>query len=105
MRKVAMISKMFLKQFIILLTPIQNATLDLEKFKEPTLHKVAFWRFQLINHLKFVVYDQVGDNGVVIKSKDPPSIIACKCLLKPLVKGKMKLDVLLVSRTLVDHVI
>lgn len=103
--KVAMISETLLKQFIDFLTPFQNATLDLEKFKEPTLHKVAFWRFQLINHLKPVVDDQVGDNGVVIKSKDPPLIIAYKRLLKPLVNEKMKLDVLHVLGTLLDPVL
>ena len=45
LRKVASISETCLKHLIDLLAPFQKATLDLEQYKEPTLHNVVFWRF------------------------------------------------------------
>ena len=47
LQKVASISETFLKYLIDLLVPFQKATFDLEQFKEPTLHNVVFWLFQL----------------------------------------------------------
>ncbi len=93
-----------MKNLIDLLTPFQKATLDLEQYKEPTLHKVVFWRFQLLKHLQLVTNDVINDDGTVRTSKDSPSIIACKCLLTPLVQEKMELDVLHVVATLLDPV-
>ena len=83
--KIASISEIFLKHLIDLLAPFLKVTLDLEQFKEPILHKVVFWRFQLLKHLKFVMNDVINDNGTVKTSKDSPSTITCKCLLTPLV--------------------
>ncbi|OAE22026.1 hypothetical protein AXG93_3719s1050 [Marchantia polymorpha subsp. ruderalis] len=40
----------------------------------------------------------------LVTSKDSPTIIACKCLLTPLVQEKMELDVLHVVSTLLDTV-
>jgi hypothetical protein len=31
-----------------------RATLELQVFKKPTLHKVAFWSYNLLKHLKHV---------------------------------------------------
>ena len=84
LRKVASISETCLKYLIDLLASFQKATLDLKQFKEPTLHKVVFWRFQLFKHLKPVMIDVMNDNGTVKTSKYSPSIIACKRLLTPL---------------------
>ena len=102
--KVASITETCLKHLIDLLAPFQKATLDLEQFKEPTLHKVVFWRFQLLKHLKLVMNDMINDDGTVRTSKDSPSIIACMCLLTSLVQEKMKLDVFHVVATLLDPV-
>ena len=104
LRKVASISETCLKHLIDLLAPFQKATLDLEQFKEPTLHKVVFWRFQLLKHLQVVMNDVINDDGTVRMSKDSPSIIACKYLLTPLVQEKMELNVLHVVATLLDPV-
>ena len=46
----------------------------------------------------------INGDGTVRTSKDSPSIIACKCLLIPLVQEKMELDVLHVVATLLDPV-
>ena len=102
--KIALISETFLKHLIDLLIPFQKTTLDLEQFKEPTLHKVVFWRFQLLKHLKPVMNDVINDDGTVKTSKDSPPIIACKDLLTPLVQEKMELDVLHVVATFLDPV-
>jgi hypothetical protein len=105
LRKVVSISEIFFKQLIDLLASFQNATLDLEQFKEPTLHKVVFWQFQLLKHLKLVINDVINDNGTVMTSKGSPSIIACKCLLTSLVQEKMEFDVHHVVATNLDLVI
>ena len=103
--KVASISETCLRHLIDLLAPFQDATLDLEQFKESTLHKVVFWRFQLLKHLEFVMNDVINDDGIVKMSKDTPSIIACQCMLTPLVQEKMELDVLHIIATLLDLVV
>ena len=46
----------------------------------------------------------INDNGTIMTSKDSPLIIACKCLLTPLVQEKMKLDILHVIATFLVHV-
>ena len=104
LRNVASISETCLKHLIDLLAPFQKTTLDLEQFKEPTRHKVAFWQFQLLKHLKLVMNDVINDDGNVRTNDFFPSIIICKCLLTPLVQEKMKLDVLHVVATLLDPV-
>ena len=48
--------------------------------------------------------DAINDDGTIRTSKDSLFIIACKCLLTPLVQEKMKLDVLHVVATLLDPV-
>ena len=48
--------------------------------------------------------DVINEDGTVKMSKDSPSIIACKCLLTPLVQEKMELNVLHVVATLLDPV-
>ena len=105
LRKVVSILETCLKHLIDLLAPFQKATLDFEQFKELTLHKVVFWQFQLLKHLKLVMNNVINDDGTVRTSKDSLSIIACKYLLTPLVQENMELDVLHVVTTFLDHVI
>lgn len=57
-----------------------------------------------MKHLIHVINDVINNDGVVQTSKDSPTIIACKCLLTPLVQEKMELDVLHVVSTLLDTV-
>jgi hypothetical protein len=86
------------------LASLQKTTLDLEQFKEPTLHKIVFWQFQLLKHLKFVINDVINDNDTIMTSKGFPSIIFCKCLLTSLVQEKTEFDVHHVVATNLDLV-
>ena len=95
LRKVASISETCLRYLIDLLAPFQKATLDLEQFKESTLHMVIFWRFQLLKQLKHVMNNVINDDGIVMTSKDSPSIEldvlhVVATLLNPVMKNHMR---------------
>jgi hypothetical protein len=102
--KVNCIDEILLTALVEFLEVFQRATLDLEVFKKPTLHKVAFWRYNLLKHLKHVTSDVIKDGKVTCRA-DLPEIIALKSVLKPVVDEKFKLRELHVAATHLDPVL
>jgi len=78
------ISRVLLKELIAFLAPFQQATLALEKFKHPTLHKIVWWRHVILGHLRLVLSDVVDKDGNVTTAKDSDSINAIKGIMLPL---------------------
>ena len=76
------------------LEPFQRATLALEKFKSPTLHKVAFWCYTLIHNLKPVYTEIVNDVAVVEVETDFTPIIDLKWILVPIFEETFVLKVI-----------
>jgi hypothetical protein len=55
--RIAEIRLLLLEEFVTFLEIFQVATLSLEQFKDPTLHKVAYWQYRLIKHLETRIQD------------------------------------------------
>jgi hypothetical protein len=86
------ISRALLKEPIAFLAPFQQATLALEKFKHPTIHKVVWWCHVILGHLWQVLRDVVDEDGNVRTAKDSDSIKAIKGIMLPLLYIKFVLD-------------
>ncbi|KAH9123635.1 hypothetical protein AeMF1_005432 [Aphanomyces euteiches] len=65
--KINSISQTQLSELVQFLNLFQWATLELEQFKQPTLHKIIFVRHRLLGHLQTIAADEYDCNGVVIK--------------------------------------
>ncbi|KAH9153610.1 hypothetical protein AeRB84_004163 [Aphanomyces euteiches] len=100
--KVSNIPQTLLKEFIDFLDVFQQATLALEQFKQPTLHKVIYWRHVLHCHLQPVLADILGTDGNVEKNKDSASIAAIKKILQPILVEKFVVQDLHVQGALLD---
>jgi hypothetical protein len=96
------ISRALLKELITFLAPFQQATLALEKFKHPTLHKVVWWRHVILGHLRLILSDVVDEDGNVTTAKDSDSIKAIKGIMLPLLYSKFVLDDIHVMASLLD---
>jgi hypothetical protein len=96
------ISWALFKELIAFLAPFQQATLALEKFKHPTLHKVVWWRHVILGHLRLVLSDVVDEDGNVTTAKDSDSIKAIKGIMLPLLYNKFVLDDIHVMASLLD---
>ncbi|CAM6030884.1 unnamed protein product [Sphagnum balticum] len=75
-----------------LLANSTTATLALEKFKHPILHKVVWWRHVIMGHLRLVLSDVVDEDGNMTTAKNSDSIKAIKGIMLPLLK-KMRSSV------------
>ncbi|KAH9102997.1 hypothetical protein AeMF1_020563 [Aphanomyces euteiches] len=100
--KVSNIPQTLLKEFIDFLDVFQQATLALEQFKQPTLHKVIYWRHVLHCHMQPVLADILGTDGNVEKNKDSASIAAIKKILQPILVEKFVVQDLHVQGALLD---
>ncbi len=98
------ISWALLKELIAFLAPFQHATLALEKFKHPTLHKVVWWHHVIMGHLRLVLSDAVDEDGNVTTAKDPDSIKAIKGIMLSLLYIKFVLDDIHVMVSLLDPI-
>ncbi len=98
------ISRALLKELIAFLAPFQQATLALEKFKHPTLHKVVWWRHVILGHLRLVLSDVVDEDGNVTTAKDSDSIKAIKGIMLPLLYSKFVLDDIHIMASLLDPI-
>jgi len=96
------ILRALLKELIAFLAPFQQATLTLEKFKHPTLHKVLWWHHVILGHLRLVLSDVVDENGNVTTAKDSDSIKAIKGIMLLLLYNKFVLDDIHVMASLLD---
>jgi len=94
----------FLKELIAFLAPFQQATLALEKFKHPTLHKVMWWRHVILGHLRLVLSDVVDEDGNVTTAKNSDSIKAIKGIMLLLLYNKFVLDDIHVMASLLDPI-
>jgi hAT family C-terminal dimerisation region len=90
-----------LSEFITFLRDFELATLALEKFKEPTLHRVVYWRHRLLSHLE-VVYEDVVEGEKVVTVADSTEIADIKILLLPIFQEKFKLETIHVVAALLD---
>jgi len=98
------ISRALLKELIAFLAPFQQATLALEKFKHPTLHKVVWWRHVILGHLRLILNDVVDEDGNVTTAKNSDSIKAIKGIMLPLLYSKFVLDDIHVMVSLLDSI-
>ncbi len=98
------IFRALLKELITFLTPFQQATLALEKFKHPTFDKVVWWRHVILGHLRLVLSNVVDENGNVTTAKDSDSIKAIKGIMLPLLYSKFVLDDIHVMASLLDPI-
>lgn len=73
-----------LKRLIAFLVSFQQATLEFEKFKHLTLHKVVWWRHVIVCHLWPVLNDVMDEVGNVTTIKDSESIEAIKGIMLPI---------------------
>jgi hypothetical protein len=96
------ISRALLKELIAFLAPFQQATLALEKFKHPTLHKVLWWCHVILGHLRLVLSDVVDEDGNVTMVKDSDSIKAIKGIMLLLLYSKFVFDDIHVMASLLD---
>jgi Hermes transposase DNA-binding domain len=99
--RVSKISRDLLSEFITFLRDFELATLALEKFKEPTLHRVVYWRHRLLSHLE-VVYEDVVEGEKVVTVADSTEIADIKILLLPIFQEKFKLETIHVVAALLD---
>jgi hypothetical protein len=98
------ISRALLKELIVFLAPFQQATLALEKFKHPTLHKVMWWHHVILGHLRLVLSDVVDKDGNVTTAKDSDSIKAIKGIMLPFLYSKIVLDDIHIMASLLDPI-
>ncbi len=98
------ISWALLKELIAFFAPFQQATLALEKFKHPTLHKVMWWRHVILGHLRLILNDVVDEDGNVMMAKDSNSIKAIKGIILLLLYNKFILDDIHVMASLLDPI-
>ncbi len=98
------ISQVLFKELIAFFAPFQQATLALEKFKHPTLHKVVRWRHVIMGHLRLVLSDVVDKDGNVITAKDSDSIKAIKGIMLPLLYNNFVLDDIHIMVSLLDPI-
>jgi len=98
------ISWALLEELIAFLAPFQQATLALEKFKHPTLHKVMWWRHVIMGHLRLVLSDVVDEDGNVTTTKDSDSIKAIKGIMLPLLYSKFILDDIHIMASLLNPI-
>jgi hAT family C-terminal dimerisation region len=95
---------LLLQELILFLSKFQSATLSLEQFKQPTLHKVVFWRHSLLKHLKVVEMEVRDAAGKVMMSKDSGSIAALKAIILPIFDEKFKIQEIHILATLLDPI-
>ena len=86
------INRMLSQELVLFLSEFHSATLDLEQFKKPTLHKVVYWRHVLLKHLKPVEMEVNDHEGNILVAKDSNSIIALKAIMLPIFDEKFKLS-------------
>ncbi|BBN02288.1 hypothetical protein Mp_2g14090 [Marchantia polymorpha subsp. ruderalis] len=89
--KVNKIDHELLKEFIAFLVPFQEATLALEMFAEPTIHRVLYFRQNLLKHCQVVAADittKEKDGTITTLKKDSPAFIALKPKFAELIREK-----------------
>lgn len=92
------IDKDLLKELISFLEEIQKTTLALEKFKEPTLHRVIYWQHRLSLHL--IVQNENVDGHQV----DSSHIAIIKNLMCPIFEDKFKIETIHIVAALPDPI-
>jgi hypothetical protein len=98
------VNRLLLQELILFLSKFQSATLSLEQFKKPTLHKVVFWRHSLIKHMKSVETEVKDRAGNVVAPKDSNSIIALKAIILPIFIDKFKVQEIHILATILDPI-
>ena len=98
------INRMLLQELVLFLSELQSATLDLEQFKKPTLHKAAYWRHVLLTHLKPVEMKVKDHEGNILVAKHSNSIIALKAIMLSIFDEKFKLQEIQISATVLDPI-
>jgi hypothetical protein len=98
------INRVLLQELVFLLSKFQSATLSLEQFKKPTLHKVVFWRHSLLKQLKPVEMEVKDPAGNVVIPKDSRCIIALKAIIRPIFDEKFKLQEIHILATVLDPI-
>ncbi|PTQ37542.1 hypothetical protein MARPO_0056s0021, partial [Marchantia polymorpha] len=89
--KVNKIDHELLKEFIAFLVPFQEATLALEMFAEPTIHRVLYFWQNLLKHCQVGAADittKEKDGTITTLKKDSPAFIALKPKFAELIKEK-----------------
>ena len=98
------VNRMLLQELVLFLSKFQSATLSLEQFKKPTLHKVVFWQHVLIKHMKSVEMEVKNHAGNVVVPKDSSSIIALKAIILPIFIEKFKVQEIHILATILDPI-
>ena len=100
MSKVARIAEDLLGELIAFLNEFQLATLALEKFKEPTIHKVIYWRHRLLTHLVIIDDHAAENNGNLTADSGPISVI--NDIVRPIVEEKFVIEPIHVVGAMLD---
>lgn len=98
------VNRVLLQELIRFLSKFQSATLSLEQFKKPTLHKVVYWRHTLMKHLKPVETGENDRDGNVVRGKDSSSIIALKAIILPIFTEKFEVEEIHILATILDPI-
>jgi hypothetical protein len=98
------INRVLLQELILFLSKFQSATLLLEQFKKPTLHKVVYWRHLLLKHLKPVQAEVKNLDGKVVTPQDSSTIIALKVIIRPIFNEKFELQDIHILATVLDPI-
>ncbi|XP_020686093.1 uncharacterized protein LOC110102210 [Dendrobium catenatum] len=104
--KLNAIQQDLLNEFTVFLEMFQHATLEMEVFKRPTLHKVAFWHHRLQQHMKLVRVDIMDPNDPsrVKTKKDYDPIISLKEIIQPIFEEKFVLQPIHVVAMMLDPI-
>ncbi|BBN07431.1 hypothetical protein Mp_4g03790 [Marchantia polymorpha subsp. ruderalis] len=89
--KVSKIDHELLKELIAFLVPFQEATLALEMFAEPTIHRELYFRQNLLKHCQVVAADittKEKDGTITTLKKDSSAFIALKPKFAELIREK-----------------
>lgn len=103
--KATLIDRDLLKELITFLEPFQEATLALEVFKQPTLHRVLYFRQSLLTHCEVVREDiavKNKDGTVTILRQDSPSIASLKPKFRELIEEKFPITELMIVAALLN---
>ncbi len=79
-----------------------SATLSLEQFKKPTLHKVVNWWHLLLKHLKPVEAEVKDLDGKVVTPQDSSTITALKAITRPIFIEKFTFQDIHILATVLD---
>ena len=95
--KVAMIERNLLNRTVAFPSEFCLATLALEKFEEPTLPKVPYWRHRLLQHQKQVNRVILNPSSAradpaIIQDADDKQIIEIKYLISSIMIDKWKVQ-------------